>query len=103
MALSNTLGKGSRVGYNAVFRKFQGTKDQVVIVNNGRQLKNKIGNCLTPEHFKNDDNQALIWHKCKNLNIQKFSKEFGKASQPISYKEKLDSLKKKVKAKIFLT
>jgi len=77
MVLSNQLGKGTKRDNYAVFRKYAGTKDQKVFVTNSRYIKNKAGLCLTPAFMKNEDNQALVWHKCHHLNSQKFSKEFG--------------------------
>lgn len=100
MVLSNQLGKSSRPGYLAVFRKFQGTKDQRIIVNNGRYIKNEAGFCLTPKHLKNDDHVSLMWTKCHRLNQQRFSKEFYSGDKQESYKEKLNKLKEKVKATI---
>lgn len=97
MVLSNALGKGSKRGNYAVFRKYAGTRDQVIIVNNQKYIKNKAGLCLTPEHMKNGDSVSLTWHKCHHLQTQKFSKEFGSRGY-LSYKKRFSILRKKVKA-----
>lgn len=98
MVLSNALGKGSKRGNYAVFRKYAGTRDQVISVTNSRYIKNKQGHCLTPEHMKNGDRVSLTWAKCHRLQLQKFTKEFGLARGYLSYAKRFKTLRKKVKA-----
>lgn len=100
MVLSNQLGKSSRPGYFAVFRKYMGTKDQRITVDNSRYIKNEAGLCLTPRNYKNEDRMPLIWHKCHHMSHQKFSKEFYSSGRVETYKDKLRSLRRKVKATI---